>query len=73
MFIHNQKIIYQPKLYREPLQPLLCLFILYNFVVVLDAMSESTLDKLSREAKEKELERKVKNVRREQIERERMQ
>jgi hypothetical protein len=46
---------------------------LYNFVVVLDAMSESTLDKLSREAKEKELERKVKNVRREQIERERMQ
>jgi hypothetical protein len=31
-------------------------------------MSESTLDKLSKKPKEKELERKVKNVRREQIE-----
>jgi hypothetical protein len=46
---------------------------LYNFVVVLDAMSESTLDKLSKEAKEKELERKLKNVRRKQIEQEIMQ
>ncbi len=36
-------------------------------------MSESTLDKLSKEAKEKEFERKVKNVKREQIEREIMQ
>jgi hypothetical protein len=42
---------------------------LFYFVVLLDAMSESTLDKLRREAREKELEKKVKNVRREQIER----
>jgi hypothetical protein len=46
---------------------------LFYFVVLLDAMSESVLDKLKREARVKELERKVKSVRREQIKRERMQ
>jgi hypothetical protein len=38
---------------------------LFYFVVLLDAMSENVLDKLRREAKDKELERKVKSIRRE--------
>jgi hypothetical protein len=40
---------------------------LFYFVALLDAMSENTLDKLKNEARQKELERKVKSIRREQI------
>jgi Na+-transporting methylmalonyl-CoA/oxaloacetate decarboxylase gamma subunit len=41
------------------------LFILIYFVALLDAMSESTLDMLRIEAKEKQITRKAKSVKRE--------
>jgi hypothetical protein len=44
---------------------LLCLFILVFFFVLVTAMSESALEKLRQEAKEKEVEIKAKAFRRE--------
>jgi cell division protein FtsB len=45
--------------YKKPLHPLSCLFVLVYFFLLLEAMNESALDKLKREARKKELEKKV--------------
>ncbi len=58
---------YQLKQYRISSQPLFCLFILVYFFILLKAISESALEKLRQETKEKELERKVEAFKREQI------
>ncbi len=59
------------KKYKEPLHPLLCIFILFYFLALLEAMSESVVDKLKRKARGRELEKKVEATRREQVERKR--
>jgi hypothetical protein len=59
------------KQYKEPPQPLFYLLILVYFFILLEAMSESTFEKLKQEAMERELERKVEAFRRKHVERER--
>jgi hypothetical protein len=57
--------------YKELSHPLCYLFVLFYFFILLEAMNESALDKLTREAKEREFEKKVETSRKEQIEKKR--
>jgi len=62
---------YQLKQYKEPLNLILCLFVLIYFFILLNAMSESTLEKLRCETREGKLEKKNEAFRKEQIKKER--
>jgi hypothetical protein len=53
------------KQYKEPPQPLFYLLVLIYFFILLEVTSESTLEKLKQEARDRELERKVEAFRRE--------
>jgi hypothetical protein len=58
------------KQYKEPPQLSFSLFIFVHFFILIEAMSESALEKLRQEARKKKLERKAKAFRRKQIEKE---
>jgi hypothetical protein len=67
--IYPQLQSHYPLKYKQgPPCPLLCIFIIFYFVALLDAMNESVLDKLKIKVREKELARKAKSARRESIE-----
>jgi len=49
--------------YKEPSHPLFYLFVLFYFFIFLEAMNESALNKVRREAREREFEKKVEALR----------
>jgi hypothetical protein len=57
--------------YKKPPHPLSCLFVIVYFFLLQEAINESTLDKLKKEAREREFEKKVETTMREQVDRER--
>jgi hypothetical protein len=59
--------------YKESLHPLSYLFVLVYFFILLEAINESTLDKLKREVRDKDLDRKAEVIRRKHVERERVE
>jgi len=54
--------------YKELLHPLSCLFVSVYLFLLIEATSESALDKLKREARDRKLERKVEASMKEKVE-----